>query len=166
MNNLKKLRTELKLSQVQLSEYTGIPRSNLSNLENGDRPFRQIHIEKLTAFFGVTSDYLLGKSDYGFEVMSEDDLDPCFITEKEYEQYKENIKIEIFNSGLETDVLTIKTLKNTTSTYFLKYRVTRELKGSFSDYGINRTKIEIIDWLNKLDEYDLEKVLRFIKEFL
>lgn len=60
MNRLKELRTNANLTQEELCKNTKIRRSALSDIENGKQPFREIHIRKLCAFFGVTPNYLLG----------------------------------------------------------------------------------------------------------
>ena len=166
MNNLKKLRVEIGLSQSQLSEYVDIPRSNLSNLETGDRPFRQVHLEKLTSFFGVTTDYLLGKNEYGIEVYPEWGNDSIYLTKEEYDLLKSNISITVQENkvGKLVGILYEQSGEKTVISY--KYFVYRELKGNFSDYGISSVKREIQNKIDKLDEDDLEKLLRFIKDFL
>lgn len=62
-NNLRKLRQDKGLSLRKLSHWTDITPSVLSCLETGDRPFRENHITVLCNYFGVTSDYLLGRDD-------------------------------------------------------------------------------------------------------
>lgn len=64
MNNLRKLRKEKNLTLVELAEKTRISKSALSFLENEKRTFTQEHLEILTTFFGVSTDYLLGKTEF------------------------------------------------------------------------------------------------------
>jgi transcriptional regulator with XRE-family HTH domain len=57
---LKKLRTEMKLTQKQLAEQIGVQNSIISFYENGDRlPSPEIII-KLAAVLHVSTDYLMG----------------------------------------------------------------------------------------------------------
>jgi len=63
MNNLKLLRTEKKLTMRELAEKVGICYTTISSLENGKRPFNLDHLQRLSSFFNVSYDYILGKSD-------------------------------------------------------------------------------------------------------
>ncbi|WP_449451488.1 helix-turn-helix domain-containing protein [Streptococcus suis] len=60
---LKKLRTEAGLTQKQLAEYLNTSQPAYQNWEKGIRSPGKESIEKLTNFFNVSSDYLLGNSD-------------------------------------------------------------------------------------------------------
>ena len=62
MNNLKKIRLNANKTTGQVSIATGIDRTSLSRMENGIRPLTQNHIEILSKYFNVSSDYLLGKT--------------------------------------------------------------------------------------------------------
>lgn len=58
--NLKKLRTEQNLTQKELGEYVGVSKAVVSKYENSiGYPTYDVLI-KFAAFFGVTTDYLLG----------------------------------------------------------------------------------------------------------
>lgn len=63
MNRLKKLRSEAGYSLRELDKLTGISYSSLSHLENEGFNFTEDNIRLLSAFFNVSSDYLLGISD-------------------------------------------------------------------------------------------------------
>lgn len=59
---LKELREHRKLTQLQLAEHLDIGRASIGNYENEDRiPDADVLI-KFADFFGVTTDYLLGRS--------------------------------------------------------------------------------------------------------
>lgn len=60
MNNLKKLRTERKLTVRELSELLNISYSTISKIENGSTDFNNEYIRLFTSFFNVSADYLLG----------------------------------------------------------------------------------------------------------
>lgn len=82
MNNLRSLRKEKKLTLKELEEKTNISYANLSRYENGTRNITNSAIIKLTEFFDVTSDYLLGLSphkNFGtihIDVENEEEYDP------------------------------------------------------------------------------------------
>lgn len=62
-NLLKTLRTEKELSQAQLAEVLGITQDSISLWEKGKRVPDTQYVVKLADFFGVSTDYLLGRSD-------------------------------------------------------------------------------------------------------
>lgn len=80
MNNLKKLRQRYKLSVRELSSRCGIGFAYISKLEKGEFSLTMKTLNKLTSYFGVTSDYILGKSDVGFFVSFKDKGKECFTT--------------------------------------------------------------------------------------
>lgn len=63
MNRLKKLREEKKITQEKLSSLVGIDRTTISKIESGDRELTLDHLQRLSKFFGVSYDYILGTSD-------------------------------------------------------------------------------------------------------
>ena len=63
MNRLKILREEKGLLQEEVGKFLGISGRSISNYENGNRDMSPDTIIKLADFFGVSTDYLLGKSD-------------------------------------------------------------------------------------------------------
>lgn len=62
MNNLKLLRTEKHLNMRELADKVGICYTTISCLETGKRPFNLDHLQRLSSFFNVSYDYILGKS--------------------------------------------------------------------------------------------------------
>lgn len=58
---LRKLREEKDLSQAEMAKILGLDKSTYCKYENGGSIKRSL--EKLTSFFGVSSDYLLGMED-------------------------------------------------------------------------------------------------------
>lgn len=60
---LKVLREERKLSQTELANALGISRGSLSFYENAERTADIEMLNKVSEYFGVTLDYLVGKSD-------------------------------------------------------------------------------------------------------
>lgn len=63
MNRIKQLRNEKGINQDTLSKLLGIEIAGISKLETGRVPLKDDYILKLSEYFGVTTDYLLGKSD-------------------------------------------------------------------------------------------------------
>ena len=62
-NRIKELRDDRDLRQSDVATATGIDQRTLSNYETGKTNPDSVAIIKLSAFFGVTCDYLLGVSD-------------------------------------------------------------------------------------------------------
>ena len=165
MNNLNRLKNELKLSYRDVSKYCDISASGIQLLANEKRPFRQAHIEALTSFFNVTVDYLLGKSDVGYIVFSEDDGKPLTLSENEYLSVKDNIELTI----IEGDGFgaTIHENDKEWNIYIPKYFVHRELKGSITDYDLEFGLLAKANSLIKdMDNEKLKKLIKFIEDYL
>ncbi len=62
-DNLKKIREERKLTKKEVCERTGISERAYLTYEFGEREPKISVIEKLADFYGVTTDYLLGRPD-------------------------------------------------------------------------------------------------------
>jgi len=89
---LKELREYRELTQSQLAERLDIGRASVSNYENGDRVPDADVLTKFADFFGVTTDYLLGRSEfkcYGQEYDFRRKLSPML--EKERTEFIENL---------------------------------------------------------------------------
>ncbi len=63
MNRLKQLRLEKNLTMRELADKVGINYSTFSTLEREKRPFTLDHLQRLSKFFDVSFDYILGTSD-------------------------------------------------------------------------------------------------------
>lgn len=63
MNRLKYLRTEREENLEKVAEYLNVSIQTISNYENEKRDMTPDTIIKLAEYFGVSTDYLLGKSD-------------------------------------------------------------------------------------------------------
>lgn len=61
---LKELRKNEKITQAQLSRQLGVAQSNISDWENDVARPEYENLVKLAQIFDVTTDYLLGLSDY------------------------------------------------------------------------------------------------------
>lgn len=98
MENLKKLRTEKKLSQKQLAEEINTKQQNIHRYENGFYE-PDIHTLKLLAdFFETSIDYLVGNTDirHKIEPVQPFDLneDESLLVEK-YRQLDPNVRSSI-----------------------------------------------------------------------
>ena len=62
MNNLRILREERGLRQEELGKSVSLASSAISAVENGRRMMTEDMILRFCAFFGVSSDYLLGRT--------------------------------------------------------------------------------------------------------
>ena len=63
MNRLKFLRTEKKENLDKIAKFLNVSIQTVSNYENGKREMTPDTIIKLSEYFGVSTDYLLGNSD-------------------------------------------------------------------------------------------------------
>lgn len=63
---LKELREARHMTQLHLCQLTNIPQSTISKLERGVQIPSGDMIQILSEFFGVTTDYFLGISDYKY----------------------------------------------------------------------------------------------------
>jgi len=63
-NRLKQLRLEKGATQKQVCDWLGFTKNAYGNYEQGIREPSLDALCKLCDFFGVTADYLLGRSDY------------------------------------------------------------------------------------------------------
>ena len=63
MNRIKQLRNEKNINQDVLARLLGLEIAGISKLETGRVPLKDEYIVKLSEYFGVSTDYLLGKSD-------------------------------------------------------------------------------------------------------
>ena len=84
---IKKLREEMNLSQIELANRIGINNSVLSRIEAGKRAVEDSELNLFADFFGVSGDYLLGRTDeYSLNQseISEDDEFEDFINNPEY----------------------------------------------------------------------------------
>lgn len=83
-NRLKYLRERGGYTLRKLSELTGIDFTTIGYCERGMRNFSANTIQILTAFFGVSADYLLGKSAVSIYDDFVKSIENDFLTEKVY----------------------------------------------------------------------------------
>ncbi len=62
MNRIRDLREDMDLRQIDVARATGIDQKTLSNYETGKTNPDSFAIIKLADFFGVSADYLLGRT--------------------------------------------------------------------------------------------------------
>lgn len=63
MNRLKALRSERGMSQTEFANKIGVAQNTVSNWENGNRLIDTETVARIADYFGVTIDYLLGRTD-------------------------------------------------------------------------------------------------------
>lgn len=147
MNNLKYLREKTHLSLRQLSKECGLSDSLLSLLESEKRMWRLSHIETLTNFFKVSSDFILGKSNYGILVEIKSGF--TAIDKEQYEEYLSNNLIKEYVQ------------------YGSVWRIPDDKLEEQLDPTINQDiREEITNEMKTMSRKELEKVLKFIKEFV
>ena len=62
-NSLRKLRKEKGLSQIAVQMQTGIEQALISKYENGERVPPTETLMQLADFYGVSMDYIMGRTD-------------------------------------------------------------------------------------------------------
>ncbi|MFR4583339.1 helix-turn-helix domain-containing protein [Clostridium cadaveris] len=93
---LKKLRLENNISQTELAKHFNIARSTLSQYESNQRtPNDELKI-KFSEFFGVSIDYLLGKTDIR-SYTDDSNITVALHSDHEYDALPEEAKKEIAN---------------------------------------------------------------------
>lgn len=65
--NLKELRESKGITQIALAKQLGVVRSTICQYEKGNREPDTITLIKIADFFGVTTDFLLGRTNTGEE---------------------------------------------------------------------------------------------------
>lgn len=165
MNKLHYLRKIRKISTHDLHKYTGICASTITYLEKEERPFRQIHLDKLTSFFNVTSDYLLGRNDNGLYVFFENEDNPTLITEAEYLKLQQNIDETIIKRVPIS--FTMGGGKEEISINETPYVIHREIKGKLVDYDLKESlNSKIIALTKKMATDELDKTIKFIEDYI
>lgn len=162
MNNLCLLRKEKRLSTRDMQQYTGISYTTINYLEKEDRPFREKHINILTSFFNVTTDYLLGKSDKGYIVHTEYGSKDLVLSYSEYQNLKPNITTTIIDRKISLALpLNDETITSN------RYTIYRELKGSIEDYETTEmlTK-KVNDLLETMNNDQIKKTITFIETYI
>ena len=66
MNRIRDVREDMDLRQIDVAKATGIDQKTLSNYETGRTNPDSYALIKLADFFGVTIDYLVGRSNNNF----------------------------------------------------------------------------------------------------
>lgn len=92
---VKQLRTEHKVSQAEIARVLGVAQSVYARYETGERKPSYETLVSLAAYFGVSTDYLLGTSGErrpaeSVAAITDDDLPQEAI--KELESYKEFLR--------------------------------------------------------------------------
>ena len=154
MNNLLYLINKTKISVRKLSTYVGINNSTLSQVVNGKRKMSSLYIEKLSRFFCVTSDFLLGLSDKGIFVYYSNGFET--IDMEQYNMYSNTGMIE---TVIVNDVV-YRVANKELSKIFLKDIINESnnaIKGSNYE--------ELLTMINQLNDDDIDKVIKFIKTF-
>lgn len=103
MNRIKQLRNEKNINQDVLAKLLGLEIAGISKLETGRVPLKDEYIIKLANYFGVSTDYLLGKSDIRNPGKQIDDvLNEAMIgmSKEEYETLNETQKKQIRDFAL------------------------------------------------------------------
>lgn len=170
MNNLKRLRYDAELSLRELADATGLVHTTISRLEMGTRKFSSKHIAVLCGFFDVTSDYLLGRSDSGIGIYLMDSAfggrEHRFVSEREYAdmRLREGYSQRVFSNG---SPIYISGGGGADDYAIPPKSIARSLiiEAKESD-DAEKKRTEIKALLDMMDAKELDKTLRFIKEYI
>lgn len=88
-NRVVKIRERLGMKQNELAKRTGINVSVVNRIEKNERPARDTEITSIANVLGVTTDYLLGRSD-----------DPEKTHEDEFEAFRNRPDLEVWYKDL------------------------------------------------------------------
>ncbi|SDX04482.1 DNA-binding transcriptional regulator, XRE-family HTH domain [Paenibacillus sp. PDC88] len=97
------LRKEKKLTQQEISKLLKMARTTYSGYENGSREPDNETLDKIANFFGVSVDYLLGRTEQKKQVLSESSrvlIDSLNLTD---EEIMSRIKFEVDGIALEEE---------------------------------------------------------------
>ncbi|NME65661.1 helix-turn-helix transcriptional regulator [Clostridium cadaveris] len=93
---LRNERLNKNLSQAQLADYLYLDRTSISKYETGKQIPETPTLEKLSEFFGVSIDYLLGKTDIR-NYTNDSSITVALHSDHEYDALPEEAKKEIAN---------------------------------------------------------------------
>lgn len=110
MNNIKELRKEQKLTQLELAVYLGIDQTTVSKWELNKALPDTLMLIQLAEFFGVSIDYLLARSTYYFP----DEIESKLYLSEEEKQILSRYN-QLNKSGKQLVNETIKTLLATSA---------------------------------------------------
>ena len=82
---IKKLRTQMNLSQDYVAKYLGVSRSTFTQMENGNRKILADEISKLSTLFGVSVNAILDESELS---------QPATVFARSFEKLDESIKLK------------------------------------------------------------------------
>lgn len=104
-NRLKELRNRYGLSLRFISEKCGLSFTSINRIEREISDTKTENLKKLSSFFGVTTDYLIGKDDHGIKVIYEYGKHPFggLIDEKELDRLTGTKDLEevVTSAGIE-----------------------------------------------------------------
>ncbi|HIU57787.1 MAG TPA: helix-turn-helix domain-containing protein [Candidatus Ornithomonoglobus merdipullorum] len=175
---LKALRDEHKLSQDELGKAIGISRGSISFYEKQSRTPDIVVLGKLSKYFNVTMDYLLGYSDSRTHegVITENEIglsEQSIETIKRYKtEYPTNV-IKVFNQLLQQeDTIALCELINEYNNSFhlvtqAQQIITHYLNSiDFLEHSKTRLKEYLATWEMSIDDNELDEIDDFIKRYI
>lgn len=103
---LKSLRKSKKLTQKQLAEKINVTHVSISGYESGNRSPDTDTLQRLADFFGVSTDYILGRTDNPTLTPEEQD-------EAEFQAFANNPELNVFYKELpESEEEAVKRLRD------------------------------------------------------
>lgn len=165
---LRQLREEKGLTQQELAEKLNIGRASISNYELGTRTPDIEVLNKLADFFGVTTDYLIGRSEY--KTFEEENMIKAYAKNEIIDMNLKEILLNITNQFLklyDNDILFyatayidileelinfVKNLHSKQEEILRKYNIIPPYKKSNIDFISTKNDFQLFENLNY--EYD------------
>lgn len=147
MNNLKYLRKSLNLTLRQVGEKTGVVFQTLNNLEKEGARLRDDQIITFCAFYSVSTDFLIGKTDMGIYVETSDGFVSINKADLQTYLYEKRLSQNIIGGSV--------------------HRIpSKDLEEEINPLLAGDLLGEIKKELDAMPAKNLEKVYKFIKEIL
>lgn len=95
MNRVKQLREEKHITQEKLAKAVGIDRTTISKVESGERELTLDHLQRISKFFDVSFDYVLGTSNDRKIKVQVIDIQPDGVTKTQMEFLKKIEELDV-----------------------------------------------------------------------
>jgi len=89
---IRRLREEKDWNQIELAKKANINNSVLSRIEANKRPIEDDLLVKFAEIFNVTTDYLLGRTDYRNEISPEKKIENAIFDDPELSEFWNELK--------------------------------------------------------------------------
>lgn len=164
MNNIRWLMDDAKITNRPVADYTTISNGVLTELYNGKRQLRQTHLDRLTYFFTVTNDFILGKSNDGIGIYTDDDSELRYIDKETYMRVRDRIQVRVVESLIPITFEIIRTANYENKRVTIDHYIERVFNGKFSELVSSKELLQ--KYVDKMNDEQVEKTVKFIENFI